>query len=78
MPVLSHESSRSSDPDQSSPDTAQRLLDVVHLLVEASTFYTAVAKGTAAATLLVNSDSEPALERFKHRRETDRPIEQRK
>ncbi len=34
------------------PDTGWILLHIVHLLVEASTFYTAVAKGAAAATLL--------------------------
>lgn len=48
--------------DQSSPDTERTLLDVVHLLVEASTFYGAVAKGSAAATFLVKSDAEPAVD----------------
>jgi len=32
------------------------LLHVVHLLIEASTFYAAVAKGAAAATFLAKTD----------------------
>jgi hypothetical protein len=35
---------------------------VVHLLVEASTFYAAVAKGSAAATLLSKPDKDPAVD----------------
>ncbi|RLM84205.1 hypothetical protein D3D02_14245 [Halobellus sp. Atlit-38R] len=44
------------------PDTEWTLLHVVHLLVEASTFYTAVAKGAAAATLLTKTDRDPAVD----------------
>ena len=38
------------------------LLHVVHLLVEASTFYTAIAKGAAAARLLTKADRDPAVD----------------
>jgi len=44
------------------PDTEWTLLHVVHLLVEASTVYTAVAKGAAAATLLTKADRDPAVD----------------
>ncbi|WP_225336168.1 biosurfactant protein 1 [Halomicrobium urmianum] len=44
------------------PDTEWTLLHVVHLLVEASTFYAAVAKGAAAATLLAKTDRDPAVD----------------
>ncbi|MFK8215550.1 biosurfactant protein 1 [Haloferax volcanii] len=44
------------------PDTEWTLLHVVHLLVEASTFYAAVAKGAAAATLLTKADRDPAVD----------------
>ncbi|MFC4540444.1 hypothetical protein ACFO5R_00665 [Halosolutus amylolyticus] len=43
-------------------DTEWILLHVVHLLVEASTFYNAVAKGTVAATLLTKADRDPAVD----------------
>lgn len=44
------------------PDTEWTLLHVVHLLVEASTFYAAVATGAAAATLLTKADRDPAVD----------------
>ena len=34
------------------------LLDVIHLVVESTTFHGAVAKGEAAATLLTSNDAE--------------------
>lgn len=37
------------------------LLHVIHFLVEASTFYAAVAKGSAAATLLSKPDKDPVI-----------------
>jgi hypothetical protein len=48
--------------DSRAPDTEWTLLHVVHLLVEASTFYAAVAKGAAAATLLTKTDWDPAVD----------------
>ena len=48
--------------DSRAPDTEWTLLHVVHLLVEASTFYAAVAKGAAAATLLTKADRDPAVD----------------
>jgi len=42
--------------DSRTPDTEWTLLHVVYLLVEASTFYAAVAKGAAGATLLTKAD----------------------
>jgi len=48
--------------DSPTPDTEWTLLHVVHLLVEASTFYAAVAKGAAAATLLTKIDRDPAID----------------
>ncbi|WP_049894696.1 biosurfactant protein 1 [Halogranum rubrum] len=43
-------------------DTEWTLLHAVHLLVEASTFYAAVAKGAAAATLLTKADRDPTVD----------------
>ncbi|MBP1955683.1 hypothetical protein J2752_002612 [Halarchaeum rubridurum] len=43
-------------------DASWSLLHVVQMLVEASTFYGAVAKGSAAATLLAKSDANPAVD----------------
>ena len=37
------------------------LLGIVHLVVESTTFYGAVAKGGAAANLLTSNDAEPAV-----------------
>ncbi|MDQ2055232.1 hypothetical protein [Halobellus sp. H-GB7] len=48
--------------DSCTPDTEWTLLHVDHLLVEASTFYAAVAKGAAAATLLTKADRDPAID----------------
>nr|WP_233340547.1 hypothetical protein [Haloprofundus sp. MHR1] len=48
--------------DSRAPDTEWTLLHVVHLLVEASTFYAAVAKGAAAATLLTKADRDPVVD----------------
>ncbi|MFP8958851.1 hypothetical protein ACLI4Y_19275 (plasmid) [Natrialbaceae archaeon A-CW3] len=48
--------------DSRALDTEWTLLHVVHLLVEASTFYAAVAKGAAAATLLTKADRDPAVD----------------
>ncbi len=48
--------------DSRTPDTEWALLHVVHLLVEASTFYAAVAKGAAAARLLTKADRDPAVD----------------
>ena len=38
------------------------LLHVIHFLVEASTFYAAVAKGSAAATLVSKPEKDPAVD----------------
>jgi len=48
--------------DSCTPDTEGTLLHIVHLLVEASTFYAAVAKGAAAATLLTKANRDPAVD----------------
>jgi len=48
--------------DSRTPDTEWTLLHVVYLLVEASTFYAAVAKGAAGATLLTKADRDPAVD----------------
>ena len=41
---------------------AATILYVVHLFVEASTFYAAIVKGAAAATLLTKADRDPAVD----------------
>jgi len=51
-----------SDAEQNRSTDEPTLLHVVHLLVEASTFYAAVAKGSAAATLLSKPDKDPAVD----------------
>ena len=48
--------------DQDTSTAECTLLHVVQLLVEASTFYGAVAKGSAAATLLAKGDDDPELD----------------
>jgi hypothetical protein len=48
--------------DSRPPHTEWAPLHVVHLLVEASTFYAAVAKGAAAATLLTKADRDPTVD----------------
>jgi len=52
----------SSEKEQSTSDTEWTLLHVVHLVVEASTFYSAIAKGTAAAGLLAKADRDSAVD----------------
>lgn len=47
---------------QDTPDSECNLLHVIHALVESRTFYGAVAKGSAAASLLAKSDSDPAVD----------------
>ena len=47
---------------QDTPDSECDLLHVIHALVESRTFYGAVAKGSAAASLLAKSDSDPAID----------------
>jgi hypothetical protein len=51
-----------SDDEQNRSTDESTLLHVVHFLVEASTFYAAVAKGSAAATLLSKPDKDPAVD----------------
>ena len=58
---LSNHVAETSDESRTS-ETEWTLLHVVHLLVEASTFYAAVAKGAAAATLLTKADRDPAVD----------------
>jgi len=53
-----------SDDEQNRSTEESTLLQVVHLLVEASTFYAAVAKGSAAATLLSKPDKDPAVDDY--------------
>lgn len=48
--------------ERSTSDTEWTLLHVVHLLVEASTFYAAIAKGAAAARLLTKADRDSAVD----------------
>jgi ribosomal protein S14 len=47
---------------QDTPDAECDILHVVQMLVEASTFYGAIAKGSAAASLLAKSESDPAVD----------------
>jgi predicted nucleic acid-binding Zn ribbon protein len=51
-----------SEDEQNRSNSESTLLHVVHLLVEASTFYAAVAKGSAAATLLSKPDKDSAVD----------------
>ena len=51
-----------SDDEQNCSDSESALFHVIHFLVEASTFYAAVAKGSAAATLLSKPDKDPAVD----------------
>ncbi|RZV06538.1 hypothetical protein [Natrinema hispanicum] len=48
--------------ETNAPATEWTLLGVVHMLVESSTFYGAVAKGAAAATLLATSATESTVD----------------
>ncbi|WP_363463556.1 hypothetical protein [Halogeometricum borinquense] len=48
--------------DQDTSTTERTLLHIIHIVVEASTFYGAVAKGSAAATLLAKGDDDPVVD----------------
>jgi len=48
--------------DQDTPDSKCNILHIVHVLVESRTFYGAVAKGSAAASLLAKSGSDPVVD----------------
>ena len=48
--------------DQDTSNAERTLLHVIQLLVEASTFYGAVGKGSAAATLLAKGDDDPVVD----------------
>jgi len=48
--------------EQGTSNAERTLLHVVQVLVEASTFYGAVAKGSAAATLLAKADGDPGVD----------------
>jgi len=52
----------SPDDKQNRSNSESKLLHVVHFLVGASTFYAAVAKGSAAATLLSKPNKDPAVD----------------
>ena len=58
--LTNHLEDSSSETD--APATEWTLLGVVHMLVESSTFYGAVAKGAAAATLLTSNATEQAVD----------------
>ncbi|OAQ51468.1 hypothetical protein HTG_18860 [Natrinema mahii] len=58
--LTNHLKDSSSETD--APATEWTLLGVVHMLVESSTFYGAVAKGGAAATLLASNATEQAVD----------------
>ncbi|RZV12530.1 hypothetical protein BDK88_0067 [Natrinema hispanicum] len=58
--LTNHLENSSSETD--APATEWTLLGVVHMLVESSTFYGAVAKGAAAATLLASSATESTVD----------------
>ncbi len=51
-----------SEDEQNRSNSELTLLHVVHFFVEGSTFYAAVAKGSAAATLLSKPDKDPAVD----------------
>jgi len=48
--------------EQGTSNAERTLLHVVQVLVETSTFYSAVAKGSAAATLLARADDDPVVD----------------
>jgi len=58
--LTNHLENSSSETD--APATEWTLFGVVHMLVESSTFYGAVAKGAAAATLLTSNATEQAVD----------------
>jgi ribosomal protein L40E len=50
--------------EQDTPGSEYDLLNIIYTLVESRTFYGAVAKGSAAASLLAKSDSCPVVDDF--------------
>jgi hypothetical protein len=48
--------------DQNTLTAERTLLHIIHIVVEASTFYGAVGKGSAAATLLAKADDDPVVD----------------
>ncbi len=48
--------------DQDTPDSECDILHIVHALVESQTYYGAVTKGSAAASLLAKPKSDPAVD----------------
>jgi len=48
--------------EQGTSNAERTLLHVIQVLVEASTFYAAIAKGAAAATLLAKADGDPGVD----------------
>ena len=48
--------------EQGTSNAERALLHVVQVLVDASTFYAAIAKGAAAATLLAKADGDPGVD----------------
>lgn len=48
--------------EQDTPDSECNFLHVIHALVESRTFYGAVAKGSAACSLLAQGDADPAVD----------------
>jgi len=51
--------------EQGTSNAERTLLHVVQVLVEAPTFYAAIAKGAAAATLLAKADGDPVVDNCK-------------
>ena len=53
-----------SDATRTNESASTTLLGIVHLVVESTTFYGAVAKGGAAANLLSTNEAEPAVDDY--------------
>jgi hypothetical protein len=53
-----------SDVTKTDESTSTAFLGIVHLVVESTTFYGAVAKGGAAANLLTANEAEPAVDDY--------------
>lgn len=53
-----------SDTTRTNETASTTFLGIVHLVVESTTFYGAVAKGGAAATLLAANEAEPAVDDY--------------
>jgi len=64
MPVLSHQPSREWRHKHERETASTTFLGIVHLIVESTTFYGAVAKGGAAANLLSANEAEPAVDDY--------------